>query len=365
MELLKIILLEGENPMKIQAQRSSVRFYKGRSTLPIVDRHKLVKLANGIHKGPFGTKIRMKSTEKKMGTFNYITTDKKLEKNPYYIVGCVSTNVGVPEKTDRIDFGYEFEKIILYASALGVGTCWLGGTFLENEANSILDVNTDTEKVYAITPFGMEKIELDINERKKKNGFTRMVMRNTRKPNNLMFFIDVYGNEIQFDTVAQTLGEPKSLIGLLKKHGQLGEYEEEQEEGKKNEEKEETKNEKQNQEKKPQQLDYDLIRKLEKEKPQELSEIWEGIFESVKWAPSAVNEQDWRIVFDQSERAFHFLIESTRSHYCFLNIGIAMLHFELSCLWSGYTGRWEKLKKSNTSWKLPKDVTYSSTFYMD
>jgi nitroreductase len=33
------------------------------------------------------------------------------------------------EETDAVRFGEVFETIILYATSLGLQTCWLGGTF--------------------------------------------------------------------------------------------------------------------------------------------------------------------------------------------------------------------------------------------
>ena len=49
--------------------------------------------------------------------------------------------------------GYEFEKLILYAASLGLGTCWLGGTFNRSEFAKAMDVK-ENDIFPAISPIG-------------------------------------------------------------------------------------------------------------------------------------------------------------------------------------------------------------------
>ena len=49
--------------------------------------------------------------------------------------------------------GYSFEKLILYAASLGLGTCWLGGTFKRSEFAKAMAVK-DNELFPAISPIG-------------------------------------------------------------------------------------------------------------------------------------------------------------------------------------------------------------------
>ncbi|MCD8502002.1 MAG: hypothetical protein LRY71_10395 [Bacillaceae bacterium] len=77
--------------------------------------------------GPFGTKINVdfipvikNKTDRgiKLGTYGFI-------KNPQaYLVGRVEN-----EQKKLIEFGYVFEKLVLYLTRIGLGTCWLGGSF--------------------------------------------------------------------------------------------------------------------------------------------------------------------------------------------------------------------------------------------
>jgi hypothetical protein len=51
------------------------------------------------------------------------------------------------------DYGYCLEKIILYVTGLGLGTCWLGGTFTRRSVINALGLEED-EVIPAITPVG-------------------------------------------------------------------------------------------------------------------------------------------------------------------------------------------------------------------
>jgi len=58
--------------------------------------------------------------------------------------------------------GYSGEGIILEATALNIGTCWVGGFFRPEEAASLAEIK-DNEKVFAVTPIGyaIEKWSLE------------------------------------------------------------------------------------------------------------------------------------------------------------------------------------------------------------
>jgi hypothetical protein len=49
--------------------------------------------------------------------------------------------------------GYEFEELILYITSLGLGTCWLGGTFKRGEFAKAMSVDDDV-LFPAISPLG-------------------------------------------------------------------------------------------------------------------------------------------------------------------------------------------------------------------
>lgn len=66
-----------------------------------------------------------------------------------YIVGVLPKEGG-----DPLTFGRLFEEIILYATALGLGTCWLGGTF--QRADFTARVNPEeNEFIPVVSPVGI------------------------------------------------------------------------------------------------------------------------------------------------------------------------------------------------------------------
>ena len=69
-----------------------------------------------------------------------------------YIVGIMDK-----DKNDAFEFGYVFEKIILFATDLGIQTCWLGGTFNNENFKELAGLN-ENEFIPIITPVGYKKI---------------------------------------------------------------------------------------------------------------------------------------------------------------------------------------------------------------
>jgi len=69
---------------------------------------------------------------------------------PVIIVGCVDSSLSL--RFHLVDFAIAFEHIILAATNLGLGTCWMGR--LENETiKKALNI-PDTIKVVAVTSLG-------------------------------------------------------------------------------------------------------------------------------------------------------------------------------------------------------------------
>ena len=66
------------------------------------------------------------------------------------------------------------------------------------------------------------------------------------------------------------------------------------------------------------------------------------IIEAIRWLPTAVNRQDYAIVFN-SHTAHAFSVGSSMCYLC--DGGIAMAHLEVACVASGLDGHWEKLDK--------------------
>ena len=57
-------------------------------------------------------------------------------------------------KDTAINFGYDFEQVILKATELGLGTCWMAGTFNAAAFVKYFDLSRD-EKIAVISPVGI------------------------------------------------------------------------------------------------------------------------------------------------------------------------------------------------------------------
>jgi len=101
--------------------------------------------------GPFGrvAKLQIFPVSKnisdkgiKVGTYGFI-------KNPKgYIVGIIQNR-----REAFVDFGFIFEKLILFLTSINIGTCWLGGTFNRNSFTREIKLEKN-EVIPCITPIG-------------------------------------------------------------------------------------------------------------------------------------------------------------------------------------------------------------------
>ena len=142
-------------------QRISVRTYAER---PIEEDKKqaIVDLLRANTEGPFGQTVRLalidfaemeREEVRRLGTYGVIRGAR------LYIVSAVKEGRGAME-----DLGYCFEKVILGATSLGLGTCWIGA-FNEEEVRNILLVPEEV-KIVALTPVGYPAREPMIRPRK-------------------------------------------------------------------------------------------------------------------------------------------------------------------------------------------------------
>ena len=118
-------------------KRFSCRTYRPE---PITDIHlsELEAFIASSITNPFGSEIRIKLVSAKkddsqalrgFGTYGFI-------KDPAgFIIGSCQDNPGT-----LLDFGFTLESIILKATDLGIGTCWLGGTFKKSRFERAMDL---------------------------------------------------------------------------------------------------------------------------------------------------------------------------------------------------------------------------------
>ncbi|MBP8640425.1 MAG: nitroreductase family protein [Oscillospiraceae bacterium] len=127
--------------------RSSVRTYEDRPLSFEVKEQ--INAYIGTLSNPFSVDVSFRLLEskstangEKLGTYGVIKGAKDF-------IGAT-----VPEGEFALEaLGYTFEKLILYAASLGLGTCWLGGTFKRSEFAKAMDVKSN-ELFPAISPIG-------------------------------------------------------------------------------------------------------------------------------------------------------------------------------------------------------------------
>ena len=109
--------------------RYSCRTYEQR---PIQDelRQRLSNFVASTTTGPFGNRARFelaaataadRAALKGLGTYGFIKGATG------FLIGAIQ-----PSDWDMEDYGYLLERIILFATDLGLGTCWLGGSFTKS-----------------------------------------------------------------------------------------------------------------------------------------------------------------------------------------------------------------------------------------
>jgi len=197
---------------------------------------------------------------KNLGTYGFIKGAQ------YFIVGAVEKS-----QYNREHFGYILESIILAATDVGLGTCWLGGFF--NKSLFSRKINCGQEEILpAITPIGYSV------KRKIREKITRTVIRaNKRLSWEKLFFESNFNAPVS----RENLGAYTTLL------------------------------------------------------------------ESVRLAPSASNQQPWRVIKEFNKNIFHFYIVKSKSgmglrymKFRRLDIGIAICHFDLTSKELGIEGTW-------------------------
>jgi len=244
----------------------------------------------GEHRGPFGGGVRFVLLDglhlppeqlRRMGTYGFIQGTKT------FIAGIIRE-----QNRCREDFGYVFERLILRITDMGLGTCWMAGTF--NKSGFAANIGLrDGDIMPAITPIGPIADHHTPRE---------MLMRtvtgsNGRKPWTGLFY------HISPATPLAPERAGSYCVPL----------------------------------------------------------------EMVRLAPSSRNGQPWRIIKDYGADIYHFYYHLPPMQRLVrqalggddderLDLGIAMLHFELAAREKGLAGHWEDRARDLTT--APKNMVY-------
>ena len=232
--------------LKIIKERKSVRTFDGQP-VRAADREKLERYVQTIT-NPFGIPVRFVLLDaKEHGLSSPVLSGETL-----YAAGIV-------DRAPLADaaFGYAFEKLVLYAWSLGIGTTWIGGT-MKRELFEQAAGLSDGEMMPCVSPLGYPAKKRSLRELMMRRG----VGADSRLPAEKIFFDG--GWEIPLPA------EKQAAIGDLA--------------------------------------------------------------EMVRWAPSAVNKQPWRIIV--SDQGYHFYEKRDRGFsgektgdLQKIDVGIALCHF--------------------------------------
>jgi Putative TM nitroreductase len=191
--------------LDIIPRRFSCRAYS-RTPMEEQKRETLRREMSRITSGPLGTPLRCELVASAdtganplqgLGTYGFI-------KNPdAFIVAAVSEG-----PKDLEDFGYALERMVLLATDLGCGSCWLGGSFTKSSFAGKIG-SQKNETVPAVVSLG----NMEDPERERKRAFRRIVGSATRLPWEKLFFDQSFDSPLSRDS-AGAYAAPLEMVRL-------------------------------------------------------------------------------------------------------------------------------------------------------
>ncbi len=183
-------------------KRCSVRTYQDKELEPNV-REMLQSYMDNLE-NPFGMQVKKYIIDKKLAS-----EGEKL--GTYGVIKGASTFMGisVPDKDlAHVAAGYEFENLILEATALGLGTVWLAATFNREGFASAMGVPKN-ELFPAISPVGYPAAKRSLTE-----SLMRTAMRSSsRKEWNTLFYLENFQTPLHKDESGD-YAEPLEMLRL-------------------------------------------------------------------------------------------------------------------------------------------------------
>lgn len=173
---------------QVISERHSCRRYRKEPLKP-EDRLALEKFLASQTQGPFGSSLRLvllAATEQDQGSLKGLGTYGFIKNPAAFIAGAVT---GSPK--DMEDYGYVVERAVLFATELGLGSCWLGGTFTKSSFAKRVGLGPQ-ESMPAVVALGYEQQEDPIRSRlRTRVGATE------RLPAERLFFEAVFDQPIK------------------------------------------------------------------------------------------------------------------------------------------------------------------------
>jgi nitroreductase len=140
-------------------ERISVRTYEPEA-LKEKQRKSLVSYINNME-APFNGNARFKVVD------NETALNNNIKLGTYGVIKGASSFIASAIKDGDFnleELGYKLEKIILYATSLGLGTCWIGGTFKKGEFSKAMEIQQN-EILPIISPIGYKSKSRSVAEK--------------------------------------------------------------------------------------------------------------------------------------------------------------------------------------------------------
>lgn len=255
-------------------KRNSVRSYTGEELNPEL----VAQIRSYIKRltPPFGAKARIELINAKLG-------DEPVRLGTYGVVsGASHFLLLIIDKSNplaEISGGYILEQVILYCTSLGLGTCWLGGTFNAKDFSKQINLQED-EKLAIISPVGYKREKKRLIDAIMSTGAGS----SKRKPFDTLFFQDDFNTPLS----------PNDAYAIP--------------------------------------------------------------LEMVRLAPSATNKQPWRVLKEGTY--FHFYHIPNR--FSPIDLGIALCHFEQTCMELNLKGNFRMVEQVPASKRLSYIISWLS-----
>lgn len=168
-------------------------------------RERLIRFLSSNGTGPLGSSVRfhlLAATEQDRSSLKGLGTYGVIKGATGFIIGAVRHS-----KKNLEDYGYLMERAILYATDIGLGTCWLGGTFTRSRFAKKISAS-NTEIIPAVTSIGYSA------ERGRFEGTMRqLVGADNRQPWENLFFRKKFGDALPPDE-AESYAEPLAMVRM-------------------------------------------------------------------------------------------------------------------------------------------------------
>jgi nitroreductase len=186
-------------------QRFSCRTYR---EIPIEPetRQKLEAFLSSLTHGPLGAPLRLEliaASEEDRAALRGLGTYGFIRGATGFLAGAVREGGKNLE-----DFGYRMEEAILFATALDLGTCWLGGTFTKSNFADKLDLGKD-EIMPAVTSIGYISEQRSLRDRLIRRG----ARAHNRRPWERLFFDREFGTPLS-EEAAGDYAVPLEMVRL-------------------------------------------------------------------------------------------------------------------------------------------------------